>query len=186
MLQGALENTSRARPTGMLLHPRSVHKGSVRQNHMGYLGRRMFLFWPSCGGSGLCPGGTLPTDSVRNANLVQRATFPWKWMTHPTPDNSYQAPPAGTPPTHWETPPGVAPGATPPGNPRTPKKTDPHHPKIKQLMDPYLKRYNGYVNLGEILTSSGKRMSDLPTLPQYCSARGESLICWNSVLGTCF
>jgi hypothetical protein len=53
-------------------------------------------------------------------------------------------------------------------------------------MDPYLQRYNGYVNLSEILTSSGKRMSDLPTLPQYCSAKGESLICWNSVLGTCF
>ena len=126
------------------------------------------------------------TDSIRNANLVQRATFPREWMSHPTPDNSYRAPPAGAPPTNWATPPGVAPGAIPPGNPRNPKKTDPHHPKIKQLMDPYLKRYNGYVNLGEILTSSGKRMSDLPTLPQYCSARGESLICWNSVLGTCF
>jgi hypothetical protein len=53
-------------------------------------------------------------------------------------------------------------------------------------MDPYLKRYNNYVNLSEILTSSGKRMTDLPTLPQYCSAKGDSFICWNSVLGTCF
>jgi hypothetical protein len=86
-------------------------------------------------------------------------------------------------PNKWVTPPGVATGATPPGNPRNPKKTDPRHPKIKQLMDPYLKRYNGYVDLGEILTSSGKCMSDLPTLPQYCSARGESLICWNTVSG---
>ena len=57
--------------------------------------------------------------------------------------------------------------------------------KIKQLMDPYLKRYNNYVNLSDILTASGKRMNDLPTLPQYCSAKGDSFICWNSVLGTC-
>jgi len=91
------------------------------------------------------------TDSVRNANLVQRATVPWEWMSHSAPDNSYQAPPAGAPPTNWETPPGVAPGATPPGNPRNPKETDTRHPK-KKLMDPYLKRYNSYVNLGEILT----------------------------------
>jgi hypothetical protein len=28
-------------------------------------------------------------------------------------------------------------------------------------------------------------MTDLPTLPQYCSAKGDSFICWNSVLGTC-
>ena len=40
------------------------------------------------------------TDSVRNANFVQRATFPREWMSHPTPDNSYQAPPAGAPPTN--------------------------------------------------------------------------------------
>jgi hypothetical protein len=32
-------------------------------------------------------------------------------------------------------------------------------PKKKLLMDPYLKRYNNYVNIPEILTASGKRMS---------------------------
>jgi hypothetical protein len=31
-------------------------------------------------------------------------------------------------------------------------------------MDPYLKGYNNYVNLSDILTASGKRMTDLPTL----------------------
>jgi hypothetical protein len=30
-------------------------------------------------------------------------------------------------------------------------------------MDPYLKRYNNYVNIPEILTASGKRMSDTAT-----------------------
>lgn len=53
-------------------------------------------------------------------------------------------------------------------------------------MDPYLKRYNGYVNLADILTSSGKRMADLPKLPQYTSAKGDTFICWNSALGTCY
>ncbi len=101
------------------------------------------------------------TDSVRNANLVQRATFPREWIPHATPGNSYLAPPVlpgGSPPTNWDNPPGVAPGTPQPANPHNPKKTNPHHPKIKQLMDPY----NNYVNLSEILTSSGKRMTDLP------------------------
>ena len=53
-------------------------------------------------------------------------------------------------------------------------------------MDPYLKRYNNYVNIPEILTASGKRMSDLPTLPQYCHPTSQSFLCWNGVLGRCF
>jgi hypothetical protein len=126
-------------------------------------------------------------DAVRNANVVQRATFPREWMTTPTQANPYQTPPAGAPPTNWEVPPGVTPGGAQPTTQRNQtKKTDVRHPKIKQLMDPYLKRYNGYVNLAEILTSSGKRMSDLPTLPNYTSAKGDTFICWNSALGTCF
>ena len=53
-------------------------------------------------------------------------------------------------------------------------------------MDPYLKRYNNYVNIPEILTASGKHMSDLPTLPKYCHPTSQSFLCWNSVLGRCF
>ncbi len=30
-------------------------------------------------------------------------------------------------------------------------------------MGPYLKRYNNFVNIADILTASGKRMTDLPT-----------------------
>ena len=74
-------------------------------------------------------------------------------------------------------------GPTPPG--RGGYK-DTRHLKIKLLMDPYLKRYNNYVNIPEILTASGKRMSDLPTLPQYCHPTGQSFLCWNGVLGRCF
>jgi hypothetical protein len=53
-------------------------------------------------------------------------------------------------------------------------------------MDPYLKKYNNFVNLSEILTLSSKRMTDLSTLPKYCHPTGQPFICWNSVLGKCF
>ena len=79
---------------------------------------------------------------------------------------------------------GTTPGATPYLGPDTGPTA--RHLKIKLLMDPYLKRYNNYVNIPEILTASGKRMSDLPTLPQYCHPTGQSFLCWNGVLGRCF
>ncbi len=53
-------------------------------------------------------------------------------------------------------------------------------------MDPYLKHYNNIVIFLEILTSSGKWITDLPTLPQYCLPLGQPFLCWNSVLGKCF
>jgi hypothetical protein len=54
-------------------------------------------------------------------------------------------------------------------------------------MDPYLKKYNNYVNLSDILTASGKRMTDLPNLPKFCHPTGQPFLCWNSaVLEKCF
>jgi hypothetical protein len=87
----------------------------------------------------------------------------------------------------WEPAPALPP--PPPGGPpptRPGGQEDTCHPKIKLLMGPYLKRYNNYVNIPEILTASGKRMSDLPTLPKYCHPTGQSFLCWNCVLGRCF
>jgi hypothetical protein len=70
--------------------------------------------------------------------------FPWEWMT---PQVGSVAPhgglPQGMPPTHW-TPPASAPMPTTPTKPPQQKK-DIHHPKIKLLMDPYLKRYNNFL-----------------------------------------
>ena len=133
------------------------------------------------------------TDSVRNAIPIQRAMFPREWSTPlKSPDAKYGGPqyggppPAGLPPT-WD--PTPAPPPTPPGGPTPPGRggyEDTRHLKIKLLMDPYLKRYNNYVNIPEILTASGKRMSDLPTLPKYCHPTGQSFLCWNAVLGRCF
>ncbi len=53
-------------------------------------------------------------------------------------------------------------------------------------MDPYLARYNNYINLSAILTAANKRITDLPSLPNYCTPTGASCICWNTVLGRCF
>jgi hypothetical protein len=53
-------------------------------------------------------------------------------------------------------------------------------------MDPYLAKYNNYINLSEILTASNKRITDMPTLPNYTTPTGSSCICWNTVLGRCF
>ncbi len=53
-------------------------------------------------------------------------------------------------------------------------------------MDPYLARYNNYINLSAILTTVNRRITNLPSLPNYCTPTGASFICWNTVLGWCF
>jgi hypothetical protein len=53
-------------------------------------------------------------------------------------------------------------------------------------MDPYLAKYNNYIDLLAILTASGKTMRNMPTLPKYRTPTGTAYICWNSVLGRCF
>jgi hypothetical protein len=63
--------------------------------------------------------------------------------------------------------PALAPPLTGPPTTR-PGQEDIHHPKIKLLMDPYLKQYNNFVSIVDIPTASGKRITDLPTLPKYC------------------
>ncbi len=140
------------------------------------------------------------TDVVRNALPIQRATFPREWIT-PTPTPTGQAgegfpipkQPTGPPPTHWpSTSPAIAPGPpggpslAPGGGPRKQGGKDICNAKIKAVMDPYLQKYNNYINLMALLTASGKCMGDLPTLPQYCSPTGATFIRWKGVLGKCF
>ena len=123
------------------------------------------------------------TDSVRNVILIQRAMFPHEWMV---PLKAADAQFGRPPPTQWQwDTPALALPLT--GSPPTrPVQEDIRHPKIKLLMDPYLKRYNNFVNIADILTASGKRLMDLPTLPKYCHPTGQSFLCWNSVLGKCY
>ncbi len=140
------------------------------------------------------------TNAVRNALLIQHATLPREWIT-PTPTPTGQGgggfpiprQPRPPPPTHWpNTTPANAPAPAPapaPASGRGPRKPggkDICNPKIKAVMDPYLQKYNNYINLSALLTASGRHMGDLPTLPQYCPPTGAILICWNSILGKCF
>jgi hypothetical protein len=125
------------------------------------------------------------TDLVRNAIPIQRAMFPCEWMTPQlTSVAPYYGPPQGKPPAQWT---ALAPTLAPTTltKPTQPKE-DICHPKIKLLMDLYLKWYNNFVGLSDILTACGKSLMDLPTLPQYCHPTGQSFLRWNSVLGKCF
>ncbi len=133
------------------------------------------------------------TDAVRNALPVQRATFPKQWMTPAAPELPVAArqlqrgqhqPPTIPPPAGWPTAPQKQQGL--PGSPKKAPREDVRHPKIKTLMDPYLARYNNYINLSAILTAANKQITDLPSLPNYCTPTGASFICWNTVLGRCF
>ena len=52
-------------------------------------------------------------------------------------------------------------------------------------MQGYLAQMNGRVHLAEILTTAGRRQTDLPTLPKYVHPTGRPFLCWTSVLGRC-
>ncbi len=133
------------------------------------------------------------TGAVWNALSIMWATFPKEWMStvppapHPTPQNWANPIPTGPPPAQWPAPaPAPAPAPGGPVKEPTPPREDIRHPKIKALMDPYLRKYNNQINLIGILNVSGKCMTDLPTLDKYCTPTGMSYICWNSVLGKCY
>jgi hypothetical protein len=98
-------------------------------------------------------------DSVRNAIPIQRVMFPREWITPQVVSGTPRGGmPQGKPPTQW-TPPAAAPVATTPTKPLQ-QKEDICHQKIRLLMDPYLKRYNNFVCLSNILTACGKRLMD--------------------------
>ncbi len=64
-------------------------------------------------------------DAIRNANPIQRATFPREWLSLSTSDSPYSMPPVGPPLTHWGNPPTVmaqARASAPRPAPSTPKE----------------------------------------------------------------
>jgi hypothetical protein len=132
------------------------------------------------------------TDAVRNALPIQRATFPKQWTTSAFPKQavggqqiqSQHQLPLVPPPAGWPMSPSKPPGQQ--GSPKQAAPKDIRLQKIRLLMDPCLLKYNDCIDLLAILTSSGKRMGDLPLLPQYCTPMGTPLLCWNNVLGHCF
>jgi hypothetical protein len=131
------------------------------------------------------------TDAVHKALPIQHATFSKQWTTLAFPEQavggqhiqSQQQMPSIPPPAGWPTSPSKPPGQQ--GSQKWAAPKDICHQKIRLLMDPYLLKCNNYINLLAILTSAGKRMGDLPSLPQYCTPTGTPLLCWNNVLGHC-
>ncbi len=113
--------------------------------------------------------------------------FPREWMSPQGASGTQQGStkPPGEPPTQWAMPTAILGASTTPTKPPQ-QREDTRHPKIKLLMDPYLKRYNNFIGLSDILTAWGKWMTDLPTIPNYCHPTGQSFLCWNSMLGRCF
>jgi hypothetical protein len=64
--------------------------------------------------------------------------------------------------------------------------TNIRHPKIKDLMNQYLVRYNRQLHLAKLLDTAGKRQMDLPMLLKFTHLNGCPFLCWNSTLGQCF
>ncbi len=126
-------------------------------------------------------------DSVQNAIPIQWAMFPREWMSPQGASGTQQGStkPPGEPPTQWAMPTAVPGASTTPTKPPQ-QREDTRHPKIKLLMDSFLKRYNNFVGLSDILTACGKWMTDLPTIPNYCHTTGQSFFVLEQRVGAVF
>jgi hypothetical protein len=53
------------------------------------------------------------------------------------------------------------------------------------MVDTYLDLRQGSLQLTDVLEASGKRQTDLPTLPKYTHPNGRLFLCWSCVLYWC-
>jgi hypothetical protein len=139
------------------------------------------------------------TDDVRYANVIARPFYPTEWLIQ-----------AGTTGKGMGNGGGVgdgggtgggAPGKGGPreqgrdtnprgregtgvGGPRRQPWIDDRHPKIVTMMADYIAARGARVQLTEILDAANKRITDLPTLPEYME-NGRPFICWAHMLGRC-
>jgi hypothetical protein len=135
------------------------------------------------------------TDDARYANTIVRPFYPTEWLiqTNPTGkgvgvSNTGDGGHLGTGTTkggHKEHG-TMARGRDMRGGggPRRQPWTDERHPKIVAMMADYLETRGTRVQLTEILDASNKRITDLPTLPDYME-NGHPFICWAHILGRC-
>jgi hypothetical protein len=137
-------------------------------------------------------------NNIRYAVLVERASFPDKWRRRDCTRNNRGLAKGGG--VQWK---GEQNEVTQGGNSTgTNRQTsleqkggaqrdwkarwiDTCNSKIKALMDPYLERFNGRIQLNEVLDAAGKRQTDLPMLPRFCYDNRRPFMCWNSNLGRC-
>jgi hypothetical protein len=61
---------------------------------------------------------------------------------------------------------------------------DDRHPRIITMMADYVAARGLQVKLNDILDASNKRITDLPTIPEYI-ANGRPFVCWAHILGWC-
>jgi hypothetical protein len=61
---------------------------------------------------------------------------------------------------------------------------DDRHPRIIAMMTDYVAAKGLRVRLTDILNATNKRITDLPTIPEYV-ANGCSFVCWAHILGHC-
>jgi hypothetical protein len=62
--------------------------------------------------------------------------------------------------------------------------TDDRHPRIAAMMADYVAAKGPRIKLLEILDACNKRITDLPTIPEYV-ANGRPFVCWAHILGRC-
>jgi hypothetical protein len=62
--------------------------------------------------------------------------------------------------------------------------TDERHPHIISMMADYVSARGPRIRLTDILDACNKRITDLPTIPEYV-ANGRPFLCWAHILGRC-
>jgi hypothetical protein len=136
------------------------------------------------------------TDDVRYANTIVRPFYPMEWIipanppgkgvgTRGTNEGGHQ----GTGTTGKGGQQELATTArgrdvSGGGGPCRQPWTDDRHPKIVAMMADYLATRGSRVILTEILDAANKRITNLPTLPEYMK-NGRPFICWAHILGRC-
>jgi hypothetical protein len=134
-------------------------------------------------------------SDVRFANPIRRANYPKEWQPQLL-RHSQQGPitrplaPSWTPPTgHPPQQQAVAPTRSSSGARTAPQTwVDERHPKIVEMMSPYIEKFGPNVYVGEILDAAGIRVDNLPvpTGTRFASKDGtRAYVCWNAVLGQC-
>ncbi len=141
------------------------------------------------------------TDNVRFAKAIDRPMYPTEWIV-PTqnpqggmygssgggrqggggqgtnPRGQQQQPPRAT---------GMAGGRGGGGGGSCQQRqpwADERHPRIIAMMADYVAAKGPRIRLTEILDACNKRITDLPTIPEYV-ANGQPFVCWAHILGRC-
>ena len=122
-------------------------------------------------------------DDVRYARPISRPGFPTEWIVLPTQGKST----IGTGRNDRTVPADGGAAGQKRGGPQEKMEgtwEDKHHPKIVVMMADYITQCGTRVQLTEILDAANKRITDLPTFPEYVH-NGRPFVCWVFILVRC-